>query len=137
MDTAYLCFRIREHRYAIENQAIIRIMPSTTLYPLPIEERGIKGLVMLDDQLVGILDLEEWLWNHKTTSYPLMIFVEAGSNIFGICAEDIEGLHRINEHEWVENERTDLPFRYQQKEDWIYLIDLLQLQGREYHDQIK
>lgn len=130
MDTAYLCFRIHEHRYAIENQSILRILSSIKLFPLPLEETGIKGLVMLEDQLIGILDLEEWLWNKKTIQASFMIFLTAGTHTFGICAQEIEGLKRIDEHEWIENNRTDLPFYCKQGEEQIFLIDLLQLQGR-------
>lgn len=130
MDTAYLCFRIHEHRYAIENRSILRLLSNIALFPLPIDEKGIRGLTMMEDQLIAILDLEEWLWGKQSEHAPLTIFLEAGTHTFGICAEEIEGIKRIDEHEWIENERTDLPFYYKQEDESIFLIDLLQLQGR-------
>lgn len=130
MVQTYLCFRMHDHLYAIENTAIIRIGAFATIDPLPIQEHGILGLGRLEEQLIPILDLDMILWNRSSCMFAFLLYLMLDKEMLGICVEEIMGLQYIDEQAWLENDHPLLPLRIQEGSNWLYLLKIDQLFGR-------
>ena len=128
LNETYLCFQRRESYYAIDESKVIRILFSKNIYELPVKEDAIKGVVILDDQLVGIVDIESS--DHE--KYYIVIDIEG--EYIGICADEILGYQEIPDDNWISQEDEEYPFCYQDGDmNILYMMPEL-VKRRFYHD---
>lgn len=130
MKETYLHFQQGEHHYAMENNNILRILPATDLWELPIKEPFIKGIVLVDEHLTAIIDTEEILFQQPTNSTAYYIIVEAQKEYLGLCAEHIYGTIAIKEQAWCLEENGSLPFSCNIHDQKIYHLQLEDLDRR-------
>ena len=104
-EMAYLCFRRGELHYAITNHKIIRVLKETDLQPLPFADDVYQGVLLVENSLAAIVDIEAG--HKKEAGEGYFIFLEFKGDVIGVCADELEGIERISDQEWVEG---DLPY---------------------------
>lgn len=116
LNETYLCFQRGQEYYAIDENKIVKILFSEDIFELPIKEESVKGLVVVDDKLVGIVEIGAG----DIGGYYIIIDLEG--QYVGICADEIIGNQVIQDDDWISQEEEEYPFRYQDEEKNILYI---------------
>lgn len=129
MDNNYLCFSTGEHYFVIENDKVIKILPQTKLYQLPLKERKIKGFLLVDQHLMALIDIEKFWPDDYSCKEEYYIVIEIDGEYLGICANRIFDNRLIDDRDWKCQDNNKFPLYYKEGEIKIYYLDIEMLMG--------
>ena len=78
MEDTYVCFHHGGYDYAIEEYKVLRILAHTSLWDLPVHQDRIKGMMLVEDRLVAVIDIEQLLFQTPCshTAYDIIIEIK-------------------------------------------------------------
>lgn len=91
-------FMIADEFYGIELKFAREIYPFKKITPLPATPAFISGIVNVRGEIVSVVDIKKFfgLPDTETHSKPHLIILEDGNMTFGLLAERIIGMDRID-----------------------------------------
>lgn len=116
LNETYLCFQRGQKYYALDANKIVKIVCAKDIFELPAKEEFVKGIIVINDKLVGIVDIEE----SDTERYYIVMDIEG--QYVGICADEIIGNQAISDADWISQEEEEYPFYYHiEDKDILYI----------------
>lgn len=129
MNKNYLCFSTGDHYYAIENNRVIKILPKTKLYQLPLKENAVKGILFVDQHFVAVIDIEKLCLKNCLCKEKYYIIIEINGEYMGLCASKIIDSMTINDQDWNVQDNNKFPLVYREGEREIYCFNIEMLEG--------
>ena len=96
-----VAFRIDKERYAIDLAHIQEVYPLRDLTTIPGVPDFVLGVINLRGQIVSVIDIRRFfdIPHEGFTNLNRIIILESDQMIFGILADDIEGVRQIRHSE--------------------------------------
>lgn len=106
----YLWFQCGLHYYAIEENKIDKILMATPFFELPVKDELIKGVLLVEEKIVAIIDIEE------TKDPRYYIILNINEQYLGVCADEVFGYKVIQDFKWLSQDDSKFPFYYEDKD---------------------
>lgn len=90
-------FLLAHERYAVESRYVREVYPLEILTPLPCTPAFVLGIINLRGEILSVIDIKKFfdLPAKGLTDLNKVIVLESKDMVFGILADVISGVHRI------------------------------------------